>query len=227
METGTLEWIRLTESAWLIRGSEVSWGSHDVAELQTWPGVVDVVIGYDSIAVYFQRATTSAHALKNKVETYITTRAKGFSESRLHTIPVVYDGADLAAVAEACGLTEEQVVALHCGAVYEVVTLGFVPGFPFLRGLPEALHVPRRATPRTVVPAGAVGLAGAQTGVYPWATPGGWNLIGHTDVVLFDALRPEPSLLRAGDRVQFVPVTADGQARSRAHQPDLDGGDRA
>jgi KipI family sensor histidine kinase inhibitor len=205
METGTLKWIRLTESAWLIRGGDVTWGPHDVAELQAWQGVDDVVIGYDAMAVYFQRATISASELKDKIESYMHTRANGLIESRLHTIPVVYDGADLSAVAEACGLTEEQVVALHCGAVYEVVTLGFVPGFPFLRGLPEALQVPRRATPRTVVPAGAVGLAGAQTGVYPWATPGGWNLIGHTDVVLFDAQRPEPSLLRAGDRVQFVP----------------------
>lgn len=129
-------------------------------------------------------------------------------ESRFIEIPVVYGGAagpDLAVVAAHCGLSEKQVVELHSSVEYVVWFLGFQPGFPYLGSLPEQLHTPRRAEPRLHVPAGSVGIGGPQTGVYPLATPGGWQLIGHTSLSLFDPERDEPILLRPGDSVRFVP----------------------
>jgi KipI family sensor histidine kinase inhibitor len=129
------------------------------------------------------------------------------AEARTVTLPVAYDGEDLTSVADLLGLSTEEVVARHTGAVYEVAMLGFAPGFPYLTGLDPVLTVPRLDVPRTRVPAGAVGLAAGQTCVYPSASPGGWRLIGHTDTVLFDPTRPEPALLAAGDQVRFTAVT--------------------
>jgi len=107
-------------------------------------------------------------------------------------------------VAEACGLTEQNVVRLHAGASYVVVLLGFSRGFPYLAGLHQELSLPRRATPRTRVPAGSVGIALDQCGIYPMASPGGWQLLGHTDRVVFDEQREPPNLLDIGDTVRFV-----------------------
>jgi KipI family sensor histidine kinase inhibitor len=116
------------------------------------------------------------------------------------------DGPDLDEVAALHGLRPSDVVELHAGATYRVLFLGFAPGFAYLGGLPAALATPRKATPRVRVPAGSVGIAGEQTGVYPLAMPGGWQLIGRSEVRLWDAARPSPALLRPGDRVRFVPT---------------------
>ena len=118
-------------------------------------------------------------------------------------IPVVYDGPDLAEVADATGLTTREVVGLHTAATYRVDFCGFAPGFGYLSGLPEALHRPRRQTPRTRVPAGAVAIASHYSAVYPTASPGGWHLLGSTDVSMFDPARTPPALLAPGTRVRF------------------------
>jgi KipI family sensor histidine kinase inhibitor len=129
------------------------------------------------------------------------------ASTRTIDIPVRYggaDGPDLAALAQHAGLTIAQTVARHCAIEYTVAMLGFAPGFPYLLGLDPALRMPRLATPRTRVPAGSVAIGGAQTGIYPREGPGGWRIIGHTALPLFDALRDPPSLLMPGDRVRFV-----------------------
>jgi KipI family sensor histidine kinase inhibitor len=119
-------------------------------------------------------------------------------------VPVRYDGEDLPEVARLTGLEAEEVVRRHTAPEYTVAFLGFSPGFPYLVGLDPALEVPRRDTPRTSIPAGSVGLAGGQTGIYPTASPGGWQLIGRTEVTLFDPDRDPPALLAPGSRLRFT-----------------------
>jgi KipI family sensor histidine kinase inhibitor len=123
-------------------------------------------------------------------------------------VPVHYggaDGPDLPEVAERLGLSQGQVVEAHAGPTYRVRMLGFVPGFAYLATLPEVLALPRRAEPRTRVPGGSVAIAARQTAVYPFETPGGWHLIGRTDLSMWDIGRVPPARLAPGDRVRFVP----------------------
>jgi KipI family sensor histidine kinase inhibitor len=125
------------------------------------------------------------------------------------SVPVRYggpDGPDLADVAARTGHSEADVVRLHAAVEYRVFCVGFVPGFPYLGLVPEELALPRRATPRLRVPAGSVAIAGRQTGIYPAETPGGWHLIGRTDLPVWDPRREPPALLEPGARVRFVPV---------------------
>ena len=167
-------------------------------------GVVEVVPGYRTLLVATASIADAAVVRETlpRLDLPVLEQARG----RLVEVPVVYDGADLPEVAQLTGLSEAEVVRRHAAPEYVVAFLGFAPGFPYLVGLDPSLHVPRRATPRTSVPAGTVGLAGPQTGVYPQPTPGGWRLIGRTDAVLFDAGREPPALLAAGDRLRFVPA---------------------
>lgn len=121
-------------------------------------------------------------------------------------VPVRYDGADLGEVARRCGLGVDEVVALHSGCSFVVEFCGFAPGFAYLRGLPQRLHLPRRASPRTRVPPGSVAIAAHYSAVYPRESPGGWHLLGSTDATMWDVRRDPPMLLQPGDRVRFVPV---------------------
>lgn len=130
----------------------------------------------------------------------------GGSDSPPVELPTVYDGPDLAAVADLWGVDADTVVARHAGLEFRVAFCGFAPGFAYLAGLPAAWSVPRRGQPRARVPAGSVGLAGTWCGVYPGSSPGGWQLLGHTGVRLFDPAASEPAVLAPGRRVRFVPV---------------------
>ncbi|QKG56210.1 5-oxoprolinase subunit PxpB [Hymenobacter sp. BRD128] len=147
--------------------------------------------------------------------------AAHYAPGPLVEIPVCYGGGfgpDLALVAGHAQLAAEEVIARHAQPEYLVYMVGFAPGFPYLGGLDARLTTPRRAQPRALVPAGAVGIAGAQTGVYSLPTPGGWQLIGRTPRRLFDPGRAQPSLLQAGDRLRFVPISeAEFQRLSHEH----------
>ena len=126
----------------------------------------------------------------------------------LHEIAVEYGGVvgpDLAALAQQAGMSTDRMIERHTAAEYTVAFLGFQPGFPYLIGLPPALHVPRRAVPRVSAAAGSVAIGGAYTGIYPAAGPAGWHVIGRTNAVLFDPRRDAPALLMPGDRVRFLP----------------------
>ena len=134
------------------------------------------------------------------------------SRSRIVEIPICYDAEfalDLDRVAERTKLSAGEVVDLHSTAEYRVACIGFVPGFPFLTGLASKLATPRRDTPRKEIPSGSVGIGGAQTGIYPLRSPGGWNLIGRTPLKLFDPTKDPPSLLQAGDRVRFRAIARE------------------
>ena len=176
-------------------------------------GVTDVVPAFASVAVYFDPVRSAKFEdLRLELETLATTQVEvlaGADAVRVVEVPVAYGGEhgpDLESVAANCGLTTDEVIALHAAGDYLVHAIGFAPGFPYLGGLDPRLATPRRASPRASVPGGSVGIGGAQTGVYPFVTPGGWNLIGRTPLALFDPGREPAALLRTGDRVKFRAV---------------------
>lgn len=169
-------------------------------------GVLEVVPGMNNLTLQFDPFVCSGDELQDALASaWQQTRALALA-GRERVIPVSYggeDGPDLALVAQHCGLSVAELVARHTAGCYQVFFVGFQPGFAYLGGLAPELAVPRRAEPRLRVPAGSVAIGGAQTGIYPQACPGGWQLIGRTDLCLFDPAREEPSLLLPGDRVRF------------------------
>lgn len=201
-------------------------------ERETTAGIVDVVPAYTTVTVVYEigalpagdtppfervcrliadRAAKAEHSWPDMVAGNFEATTRG-EPHRVVEVPVCYGGefgVDLETVAQHCGLSPAEVTALHSGANYVVHAIGFTPGFPYLGGLPEKLRTPRRATPRTSVPAGSVGIGGSQTGVYPLSTPGGWHLIGRTPSALFQPRKNPPALLRVGDRVKFRPITPE------------------
>jgi KipI family sensor histidine kinase inhibitor len=166
--------------------------------VRAWPGVVDVVVARHDVAAYFAAEPRVDPAWIAALDTAPDDPDPG----RDIAIPAVYNGPDLASVAEALGRHPDDVCALHAGATYTVETMGFAPGFAYLAGLPPALELPRRTTPRTRVPAGSIAIAGLHSAVYPFDSPGGWHLIGSAGVQMFG---PGGALLQLGDRVRFVP----------------------
>ena len=171
-------------------------------------GVRDVVPTYNSVTVHFDPLAADRRALGVELVRLAgqTTPVPG-PPLRAIEIPVAYGGSagpDLAAVAGFAGCSEAEVVRLHTGPTYRVYMLGFLPGFAYLGSVDRRIAMPRLETPRLRVAAGSVGIAGEQTGIYPCDTPGGWRVIGRTSTIVFDAGRPEPFLLKAGDHVKFV-----------------------
>jgi inhibitor of KinA len=180
------------------------------------PGVHDIVPTYATLAVHYDPAALGCddpyEVLAEQVGTWLESRAVHPEDRGLtFEIPVCYGGdfgTDLAELARRHGLEEAEVARLHSAPEYHVHMLGFVPGFAYLGGLDARLATPRRDAPRARVPAGSVAIGGAQTGVFPLETPGGWHLIGRTPLRLFVADAEPPCLLNAGDRVRFVPIDA-------------------
>lgn len=177
---------------------------------QTGQALYQLILGVGNLTVRFNPLQQSAEVALSWLQQQWELAANSLDafEPRCVQIPVQYGGAagpDLAYVAEQAGMTPQQVIEAHAGASYDVLCIGFLPGFPYLAGLPASIATARRAEPRLSVPAGSVGIGGSQTGIYPCASPGGWQLIGRTDFVLFDRHASQPCRLQAGDRVRFVP----------------------
>jgi inhibitor of KinA len=172
--------------------------------------VRDVVVGYSSVTVYFDPLQVDATALEAELRhAALALPDCTTEEGALIDVDVCYGGEfgpDLADVAALARATEDEVIALHSATTYRVYVVGFVPGFPYMASVHPRLALPRRATPRTRVPAGSVAIAAGQTGIYPIETPGGWHLIGRTGVKPYDDSRAEPFLFKPGDRVRFHPV---------------------
>jgi KipI family sensor histidine kinase inhibitor len=174
-------------------------------------GVLDVAPGYCTVGVHFDPLQTDLAALENaiRVEAASIERIDTVADRQPVEIPVQYGGdggPDLAAVAKFAGCAEHEVVTRHTSQVYRVYMLGFVPGFAYMGRVDSSIAAPRHRVPRERVPAGSVGIAGGQTGVYPVDSPGGWQLIGRTTTVMFDPSREPASLLAPGDLVRFVAV---------------------
>lgn len=169
----------------------------------------DVVVGYCSLTVYFDALEMDAAWLESEIRTLAedyTPERETPDDAAVIEVPACYEGEygpDLEAVAEFAHATPQDTIAIHTGTIYRVYVVGFVPGFPYMASVDPRLAVPRRATPRTRVPAGSVALAAGQTGIYPTESPGGWHLIGRTRVKPYDAARDQPFLFKPGDRVRF------------------------
>jgi KipI family sensor histidine kinase inhibitor len=199
----------------LSLGDEISFEAHlAVARLtrclQGVPGILNLHPAYTSLLVDFDPRRLSHPQVEALIEERIAAHSAELPPEPRHVeIPVWYGGEfgpDLCDVARHTGLTEARVVELHAAAEYVVYFVGFSTCFPYLGGLPPELATPRLAAPRKNVPVGSVAIGGAQAGIYPLASPGGWRLIGRTQVKLFDVSASPPPLLRMGDRVRFVPV---------------------
>lgn len=180
------------------------------------PGVVETVPTFRSLTVLYDPLVTSRAVLDPQLRALLAQAGAASAATARHwRLPVCYGGefgADLADVAAATGLSPEAVVQQHAGTLFTVYMLGFMPGFPFMGLLPEALSVPRRREPRLRVPAGSVSITGPLSAIYPWESPGGWQLLGRCPVPLFDAAAAHPVLLAPGDRIGFEPVGADRYA---------------
>lgn len=174
------------------------------------PGVFDFLPTYRSVLVFYDPLELSAAALQDGLTRLLQSPGESAeSAPQVAHIPVLYGGdmgPDIGFVAQHAGVSEQEVISIHSGANYLVYMMGFIPGFAYLGGLDERLTTPRLQSPRAEIPAGAVGIAEAQTGVYPVASPGGWQLIGRTPLKLFDPGREPPALLAAGDYARFVPL---------------------
>jgi KipI family sensor histidine kinase inhibitor len=182
----------------------------DALNAEQIAGVRDVVPTYRSVAVYFDPLKTDQQRLLSSLERLAAQPAQPDTRRRASIqIPVCYGGEygpDLPKVAACAGLAESDVIALHAGATYQVMMLGFMPGFAYMGVVNARIAAPRLDTPRPRVPRGSVGIAQEQTGIYPGDTPGGWQLIGRTPVRPFDLDRRDPCLFRSGDEVRFVPI---------------------
>jgi len=212
----------LADDAWLLRfppTHDANARAHALAahlrrDAPAW--LRDLVPAWDSLGVFFDPAAVSPDVVK----AWLTARrddaaTAAAATARVVEIPVHYGGEhgiDLDDAAKELGLTPAALIDRHAAPLYTVAMIGFAPGFPYLAGLDPALALPRLATPRSRVPAGSVGIGGAQTGIYPRESPGGWRLLGRTPLRLFDPARAAPSLLAPGDRVRFVAIDEDAFA---------------
>ncbi|RSL33976.1 5-oxoprolinase subunit PxpB [Salibacterium salarium] len=185
-------------------------------------GMTEYVPGFTSVTVYYDpfivrknnhASVSTFDSIKELLEVKVTQgKEVPLPETKLVRLPVVYGGEygpDLNEVADYNGSTEQDVIQKHCSVTYLVYMIGFAPGFPYLGGMDQRIATPRKKTPRMSVPAGSVGIAGSQTGVYSLTTPGGWQIIGRTPKPLFQLQEEQPSLLQMGDRVQFYPLSVE------------------
>jgi KipI family sensor histidine kinase inhibitor len=179
-------------------------------EIRDMTGVVEILPTYRSLLVYYDPSLIEFDEIKElskeKWKTLKTLEIKG----KVFEVPVCYDddfGPDLSFVAQHSNMSEEEVIRIHCSGNYRVFMLGFLPGFPYLGGMDERIAAPRLEKPRTKIPAGSVGIAGKQTGIYPLDSPGGWRIIGRTPVKMYDPEAKDPVPIRAGDTIRFVRIS--------------------
>jgi inhibitor of KinA len=223
--TGSLKYIPSGDAAFIIKaGNEISVEVNQVIrklliriEAERIPGITGIIPSYNELLIIYDPFVTGyrdllarLHSLEHDAETAV------LPETETIEVPVLYGGEtgpDLAEVAEANRLTEEEVIHIHSSGHYLVYMLGFTPGFCYLGGMDDRIATPRKPSPRLKIPAGAVGIAGKQTGIYPIESPGGWQLIGGTPLKLFDPERNPEFLFQPGDFIRFVPVSREEYAQ--------------
>ena len=209
--------------------NEVILGITELVREAKIPGVTDLIPAYQTLTLVYDpvsvRKSTGASSAYDWVYGELRLLLEDLRELprapvRTVEIPVCYDpsfGPDQATICRDRGLTPESLIGLHARVEYKVYMIGFLPGFAYMGLVDERIAAPRKREPVLHIPAGSVGIAGIQTGVYPVPSPGGWNIIGRTPVTLFDPMAADPVLLRAGDRVRFVPITLDAYHGYTSH----------
>ncbi|NCI45090.1 5-oxoprolinase subunit PxpB [Sediminibacterium soli] len=190
-------------------------------------GIMDIIPSYHTVTLVYDLAAfpeaedaTVYDQLSNWLHTVIKHTDAISINKRQISVPVCYDvslGWDIALLAEERGLTVEEVAQIHHSVPYRVYLVGFLPGFPYMGTVDARIAAPRRSSPRTNVPMGSVGIAGTQTGIYPFDSPGGWQIIGQTPLRLFDVRRPQPCYLQPGDEVRFHPVSLTEFKQMKSH----------
>ena len=176
---------------------------------KTMAGVEDIVPGMNNLSIILDHVQSSPNQISSMLQELWYASSEDEFDSQTRVVPVSYGeeyGPDIEFVASFHNLSVSQLIELHSEVLYTVFFIGFQPGFAYMGGLPDILHTPRRDHPRVLVPAGSVAIGGAQTGIYPYDSPGGWHIIGHTAVSLFDSSLKQPSFLRPGDLVRFQAV---------------------
>ena len=199
---------RAVEIAWPATGYSAEANARALAlaaHLRSLDRFTEVTPGYASTLAEFDPTRLDLGDAKALVERELPNAPTSAPQGRTVDIPVRYDGPDLATISKSSGLSEAEVISLHSAEPYRVCMVGFIPGFAFLSEVPAVLAHPRHASPRAHVPAGSVGIAGWQTGIYGLDSPGGWQIIGQTSHALFDPDRTDPFLLHPGDSVRFIP----------------------
>ena len=200
-----MEILPASDRALLVRlsGHEPVFALAKALEGAAISGITSYSPGYASVLVRFDPSVLDAAELEQKLANLVVRSGSTAAPHRDIVLPVRFDGPDLQAIADSKELTTDDVISIFCAEVYRVYFLGFAPGFAYMGDVDERIAAPRHPSPRKAVPAGSVGIAGRQTGIYPFETPGGWNLIGTCLVPMFATDRNPPSLLRAGDSVRF------------------------
>lgn len=185
-------------------------------------GMIEALPSYCALTLIYDPVITGPRSLKRHLlSLYTRVEYEKESTSALVEVPVCYGlefGPDLNTVAEVNGKSPENVIEIHSSSLYPVYMIGFAPGFPYLGGLPETIHAPRLKSPRIHVPAGSVGIANDQTGIYPVDSPGGWQIIGRCPLKLFHPEREVPILFKAGDTLKFIPITPNEFKRIKETQ---------
>ncbi len=186
-------------------------------------GIGELVPSYCTLLIYYDPLTLSFDEVTSWIRSLLSRGLKESAEPRpIKEVPVLYGGEygpDIAFVARQNGISEEEVIRIHTGETYLVYVVGFVPGFSYMATVPEGIRAPRLQNPRTKVPAGTVGIAGMQTGIYALESPGGWQLIGQTPFTLFDLAKNPPSFFEAGDQVRFYAIDEQEFQRMKSEEP--------
>lgn len=201
-----LAWQWIGERGLRVATGEATLACHIALLSQKFHEIEDIIPADGSLLLVLRRGAVVSAGLQTALAASLADTQAAIG--KWHEITVEYGGTvgpDLPALAEQAGMDTTTYINSHAAVDYTVAFLGFQPGFPYLRGLPHALHAPRRASPRVLVAPGSVAIGGAYTGIYPAGGPGGWQIIGRTEAVMFDPQREVPALLAPGDRVRFVP----------------------
>jgi len=189
--------------------------------IETVPAYSSLAVFYDAVAIrkYHPTETTAFDFVKKHTEQVLSGLVDSVTENEqeLITVPVYYNGDDLDEVAGQHKISVEELVHIHSEKIYRVFMIGFQPGFAYMGKLNERIVTPRKKSPRTMVPAGSVGIAGFQTGIYPFSSPGGWQLIGQTPLKIFDKEQTTPCLFKAGDYIKFTSISKEEFEQSNEH----------